>query len=121
MPVFSHSRLETYETCPQKYKFRHIDQILKPEEQTVEAFVGSRVHETLHKLYRDLQLTKLTPLDELIEYYAERWKANWSSTIKKDELVKLGHYPSRATCTWSYVPLPVGRLNRQLVGAALDL
>jgi putative RecB family exonuclease len=82
MPVYSHSRLETFETCPQKYKYRYIDKIVKPEEQTVEAFVGSRVHETLQKLYKDLQLTKLISLNALIDYYAEQWKANWSPAIK---------------------------------------
>jgi hypothetical protein len=46
MPIYSHSRLETFETCPQKYNFRYIDEIAKLKEQTVEAFVGSRVHET---------------------------------------------------------------------------
>ena len=56
MPVYSHSRLETFETCPQKYKFRYIDKLEKPRRADLfEAFVGSRVHETLQKLYRDLQ------------------------------------------------------------------
>lgn len=31
MPVYSHSRLQTYETCPQKYKLRYIDRIELPE------------------------------------------------------------------------------------------
>jgi len=82
MPTYSHSRLETFETCPQKYKFQYIDRIKKPEEQAVEAFVGSQVHETLQKLHKDLQLTKLNTLDELLEFYRQQWKANWSPAIK---------------------------------------
>ena len=38
MPVYSHSRLESFENCPLKYKFRYIDGIKKAE-QGVEAFL----------------------------------------------------------------------------------
>lgn len=31
MPVYSHSKLSTYETCPQQYKLRYIDRIEPPE------------------------------------------------------------------------------------------
>jgi RecB family exonuclease len=54
MPLYSHSQLETFENCPIKYKFRYIGKIRKPEEQSIEAFVGSCVHTTLQKLYDDL-------------------------------------------------------------------
>lgn len=37
MPVYSHSRIETFETCPLKYKFKYVDGIRK-EEESVEAF-----------------------------------------------------------------------------------
>ncbi len=82
MTVYSHSRLETFEACPQKYKFRYIDKLEVPEEQGIEAFVGSRVHETLQKLYRDLQLTKLNTVDELLAFYKARWDENWSENVR---------------------------------------
>ena len=47
--MYSHSRLETFEQCPQKYKFRYIDNI-RTETEGIEAFVGKRVHEALEKL-----------------------------------------------------------------------
>lgn len=31
MPVYSHSKLATYENCPQKYKLQYIDRIELPE------------------------------------------------------------------------------------------
>jgi len=31
MPVYSHSKLATCETCPQQYKLRYIDRIQPPE------------------------------------------------------------------------------------------
>jgi putative RecB family exonuclease len=81
MPVYSHSRLETFENCPLKYKFRYIDGIKKAE-QGVEAFLGAQVHEVLRKLYDDLQLEKLNTLDELLEFFAASWKKAWGPHVR---------------------------------------
>ena len=81
MPVYSHSRLETFGTCALKYKFKYIEKVETPIEQSVEAFVGSRVHEVLEKLYGDLRITKLNSLDELLAYYADCWKKEWGPGI----------------------------------------
>jgi putative RecB family exonuclease len=82
MPLYSHSRLTTYNNCPQQYKLRYVDRITPPEgEEGIEAFLGSRVHETLDKLYRELILTKLNSLDELIDFYDEQWDKNWHENV----------------------------------------
>jgi putative RecB family exonuclease len=82
MSAYSNSKLSTYEDCPQKYKLRYIDRIKPPEdEEGVEAFLGLRVHETLEKLYKELLLTKLNSLDELLEYYASQWQKNWHENV----------------------------------------
>ena len=82
MPLYSYSRLSTYENCPQQYKLRYVDRITPPEdEEGIEAFLGSRVHETLDKLYKELILTKLNSLDELITYYEEQWDKNWHENV----------------------------------------
>ena len=79
MPVYSHSRLSTYENCPQQYKFRYIEPIeLLEGKGGVEAFLGSRVHEVLEILYKELILTKLNSLDELLQYYESEWDKNWN-------------------------------------------
>lgn len=79
MPVYSHSKLLTYENCPQQYKLRYIDRIELPEgKEGIEAFLGSRVHEVLEKLHKELILTKLNSLDELLEYYDSEWDRNWN-------------------------------------------
>jgi hypothetical protein len=31
LPIYSHSKLSTYETCPQQYKLRYIDRLRPPE------------------------------------------------------------------------------------------
>lgn len=65
MPVFSDSRLSTFEQCPLKYKYQYIDKFKVKAAKTVEAFMGSCVHEALEKLYRDLKLQKNNSLEEL--------------------------------------------------------
>jgi putative RecB family exonuclease len=45
MPVYSHSKLSVYETCPRKYRFQYVERVKVPEVKTVEMFLGSRVHE----------------------------------------------------------------------------
>jgi putative RecB family exonuclease len=80
-PVYSHSRLETFEQCKLKYKFRYLDKIEK-KEQGVEAFVGSRVHEALEKLHADLASGPPVPLKELLNWYRAQWEANWGPHVR---------------------------------------
>jgi putative RecB family exonuclease len=80
MPSFSHSQIETYETCPLQYKFSYIDKI-KIKIETVEAFLGSRVHEALEKLYRDKRYQKVMKLEELLAYFNKKWEENWDDNI----------------------------------------
>jgi putative RecB family exonuclease len=81
MPTYSHSQLSTYETCPRQYKLAYIDKI-EVETEGVEAFMGSRVHETLEKLYRDLKVTKLNTLEELVNFYHQSWDKNWNDMVQ---------------------------------------
>src|SRR3989344_1032971 len=64
MPIYSHSKLETFEQCPQKYKFKYIDKI-KIKEKPIEAFLGSVVHITLDWLYQQVKQKKLPSIDEI--------------------------------------------------------
>ena len=81
MPTYSHSQLSTYETCPHQYKLAYIDKI-EIETEGIEAFMGSRVHDALEKLYRDLKVTKLNSLEEILEYYRQSWEKNWNEMIQ---------------------------------------
>src|SRR3989344_4045712 len=80
--LFSHSRISTFEQCPLKFRFQYIDKAETEEVEGVEAFLGSRVHEVLEKLYRDLKFQKLNTLEELISYYLEQWKKNWHDEVQ---------------------------------------
>jgi len=81
MPIYSNSRLATYESCPQQYKLRYLDKIKIEGYQTIEQFLGSRVHDTLEKLYKDLILTKLNSLNELLGYFQFNWDREWRDDI----------------------------------------
>jgi putative RecB family exonuclease len=81
MPTYSHSQLSTYQTCPHQYKLAYIDKI-KVETEGIEAFMGSRVHEALEKLYRDLKVTKLNTVEDLLNFYHQSWEKNWNDMIQ---------------------------------------
>lgn len=82
MPTtYSHSRLTCFEQCPLKFKFAYIDKLETEIEETVEAFLGSRVHETLEKLYKDLKFQKLNSSRELLDFFNSEWKKNWNDAI----------------------------------------
>lgn len=81
MTVYSHSRLSCYEQCPQKFKLQYIEKLETEEEQTVEAFLGIRVHEALEKLYRDLAHQKKNTLEEVLDFFTSEWNANWTNDI----------------------------------------
>lgn len=79
MTYYSNSKLSTYETCPWKFKLAYIDR-LEVEEEGIEAFLGSRFHEAMEKLYRELPFRTMS-LEELKAYYEEQWKKNFHDQI----------------------------------------
>ena len=82
MPTYSHSQLSTYETCPHQYKLSYIDKI-ETKTEGVEAFMGSRVHDALEKLYRDLmRVNKLNSLEEILDFYNQEWDRNWNEWVQ---------------------------------------
>jgi putative RecB family exonuclease len=81
MTIYSYSRLKCYEYCPQKYKLQYIDKIKIRFKETIELFLGKRVHETLKKLYRDLQYQKENTLDDLLVLLHAQWVKNWNDSI----------------------------------------
>src|SRR4030042_3351559 len=81
MPTYSHSQLGTYENCPHQYKLAYIDKI-ETETEGIEAFMGSRFHDVLQKLYRDLKVARLNSLEDLFAFYGEVWEKNWNGVIQ---------------------------------------
>jgi len=80
MSSYSPSRISTFEKCSLKFKFRYVDNI-KPTRGNIEAFMGSRVHEALEKLYRDKMFHKTCGIEELVEFYNRRWEKEMDDSI----------------------------------------
>jgi putative RecB family exonuclease len=81
MPTYSHSKIGSFETCPLQYKFAYIDRVKVEAEDTIETFLGSRVHEALEKLYRDKRFEKLMILEDFLAYYDKIWDEKWKDSI----------------------------------------
>jgi len=79
MTIYSHSRLESFKSCPLKYKFNYIDKI-KREEEGIEAFLGSRFHKVMEKIYKDLRFRKYS-LGELLDFYEGDWNKKYHDKI----------------------------------------
>ena len=76
MPVYSHSRLSSFEKCPLQYRFRYIDRI-KRDTQGIEAFMGNRVHEAIEYLYRALGEGRTPGASEVVAFFHRKWEANY--------------------------------------------
>jgi putative RecB family exonuclease len=81
MSVFSHSRIDTYETCPKKYEFAYVLKVPRGPDG-VEAFMGSRVHEALEWLYTAVRACRLPDEEDVVARYRSAWDAEWSDDVR---------------------------------------
>ncbi|MDP3779029.1 MAG: PD-(D/E)XK nuclease family protein [bacterium] len=65
----SYSAIESYKSCPQRYKFQEVDHIRVPKSR--EAMFGSLVHETLHFMFKSDPL--FPTLDEVVAHFRTHW------------------------------------------------
>src|SRR3989344_3645302 len=84
----SYTALETYKTCPLKYKFQELDKIKVPKSK--EAVFGTLLHSALKFMFsRD----PLYPtLDEVVDFYLSGWaeyrdKTEWSG-IEEEKMYR---------------------------------
>ncbi|HIC77095.1 MAG TPA: PD-(D/E)XK nuclease family protein [Candidatus Dadabacteria bacterium] len=70
--MWSFSRLGTFLSCKRQFKYRYIDKI-SYDEAYIEAFMGNIVHETLDRLYQELKIKELIPLEKLEALYDRLW------------------------------------------------
>lgn len=81
MATYSHSRVSCFENCPYQYKLRYIDKAEPEISETIEIFMGKRVHETLEKLYKDKKFKKLVSKATLLKFYKDNWDKEYSDDI----------------------------------------
>ncbi|MDH4258519.1 MAG: PD-(D/E)XK nuclease family protein, partial [Candidatus Aminicenantes bacterium] len=91
--TYSISRVGSFDKCRLQYKYRYIDKVpLRVE--TIEAFMGTKVHETLNEFYDFIKNKIVKPKDWLLSRYEEIWKKDLGDSIKivKKELSAKGYH-----------------------------
>lgn len=82
MAYFSHSKISTFEQCKFKYKLQYIDKVKVEIPTTIEAFMGSMVHESLEYLYNELiHKGAILRKKELVKHFLTNWTKEFSSKI----------------------------------------
>lgn len=72
-PIFSHSRIASFENCPKQFEFRYVQKIESTSE-SIEAFVGKRVHEVLERLYLFAGRGQLPGIEKVVDRYHKLWE-----------------------------------------------
>lgn len=86
----SYSALDTYKTCPRKYKYQEIDKIKTPKK--LEQVFGTIIHSALKFMF---ERNPLYPtVDEIINFYSKAWgeaalKIFWVSESEKEKKEKI--------------------------------
>lgn len=78
---YSPSKLDAYQNCPRRYRYRYVDKIERPS-RSVEAFLGTCVHRAFEKLYEDLCHGKKPALEETLTVFNEAWDDDWSHDVE---------------------------------------
>jgi putative RecB family exonuclease len=91
--TYSNSRIESFNKCKLQYKYRYIDKVhLKVE--TIEAFIGSKVHDALEDFYGLIKNKIIKPKEWLLSKYEDLWEKDFKDSIKivKKELSTEEYY-----------------------------
>jgi putative RecB family exonuclease len=79
--VYSHSRLTSFENCPRQFYYRYVER-LPVETESVEAFVGKRVHEVLERLNRFVEQGLVPSLGKVLA----RFRALWDEQFQAERI-----------------------------------
>jgi len=78
---YSHSRLSSFENCPRQFAFRYVDKI-ETSRESIEAFMGKRVHEILERLYHHVgRFGKPPSLAQVQQRFREDWQQAWHGEV----------------------------------------
>lgn len=95
MKKYSNSKIQTFDNCRLKYKYKYIDKKDPVVPQTIEAFLGDKVHRTLEKLYQDLKYEKDNTKEDLIKHYRKIWEEEWDDDILIVKDYEAKHYKKK--------------------------
>jgi len=124
---YSYSRVTCFENCPQQFKFKYIDKLDVERFKTIEAFMGSRVHDALEKFYNDRKLSKISSLEELVACYNDLWSRdiNPDVVVNKEGLTQEHYRVVGEKCIIDYYnhykPFEVGKTIENEMQLNIDL
>jgi putative RecB family exonuclease len=75
--VYSHSRLSSFENCPRQFYFRYVERV-PIETESVEAFLGKRVHEVLERLNRFVGQGLVPSLGKVLARFRSMWEEQYA-------------------------------------------
>ncbi len=91
----SYSSVGTYQNCPLKYKYQHVDRI--PEPKSKEAVFGTLVHAVLKYIHTPALLAPT--VDQALDYFAK----GWNSEVYEDELEERAAFSQGVTIIQNYL------------------
>jgi putative RecB family exonuclease len=77
-PVYSHSRLSSFENCPKQFHYRYVER-RAVDTEGVEAFVGKRVHEVLERLNRFVHRGLVPSLAKVVARFRAEWEQHFDA------------------------------------------
>lgn len=100
---YSFSKIESFKQCRLQFKYRYIDR-LPMRVETIEAFMGLKVHEALKEFYDFVKNKIVKPQEWLLSKYEELWKEEYKDTIKivKNEFSADDYYQKGMQCLIDY-------------------
>ncbi len=91
----SYSSVGTYQTCPLKYKYQHVDRI--PEPKSKEAVFGTLIHAVMKYIHTPALLSP--SLDQALDYFAK----GWNSEVYENELEERSAFSQGVTIIQNYL------------------
>jgi putative RecB family exonuclease len=76
--VYSHSRLASFEKCPQQFRYRYVER-REVDTESIEAFLGKRVHEVIERLNQFVGRGLVPSLPKVIERFRVFWKERFDA------------------------------------------
>jgi putative RecB family exonuclease len=74
--IYSHSRLSSFENCRKQFEFRYVLKI-PSESESIEGFVGKRVHEILERLYLFVGRGQVPGVEKVVDRYQKLWEETY--------------------------------------------
>lgn len=91
----SYSSVGTYQTCPLKYKYQHVDRI--PEPKSKEAVFGTLIHAVMKYVHTPALLAPT--IDQALDYFAK----GWNSEVYEDEMEERAAFSQGVTIIQNYL------------------